>query len=152
MLKTRLHLAVLTVFLAASAVHAATPASQKNVPVKPDLSGFTAVDMPYDKGEAVLLTWPAGPGDLPEASFTVSASGTDGKWIKIAEFAGDKKLAADMDLPFWAWDHAAGMHALQVYLPEIFEDFEKGREYSFKLNYTNGKVRVESPPEISPEL
>lgn len=145
MLKTRLNLAVLVVFIAVQAVSAAAPASSKNAPAAPDLSGFAAKDMPYDKGEAVLLTWPAGPADAPEASWQVLASaGKD--WVEIAKFPGNSKYAEDFELPFWAWDHNKTVHALQVELPSHFEGFKAGdkTEYAFKLKYVNGKVTAES--------
>ncbi len=145
MLKTRLNLAVLSVFIAVQAVSAAAPALNKNALPAPDLSGFAAKDMPYDKGEAVLLTWPAGPSDVPEASWQVLASvGKD--WVEVAKFPADSKYAADFELPFWAWDHTKTLHALQVELPSHFNDFKAGDtgEYSFKLKYVNGKVTAEA--------
>jgi len=143
MLKTRLNLAVLSVFLAASVVSAATPASQKNAPTAPDLSGFAAKDMPYDKGEAVLLTWPSGPADVPGAVYQVyAASGKD--WVKVEEFPAGTKLAADVELPFWAWDRHAALHVVQLDLPGFFNDFKIGNEYRFKVKYVNGKVTAES--------
>jgi hypothetical protein len=145
MLKTRLNLALLAVFIAVQAVSAATPAPKKDALPKPDLSGFAAKDMPYDKGEAVLLTWPAGPADVPEASYQVLASaGKD--WVEVASFPADSRYAADFELPFWAWDHTKALHALQVELPAHFQDFKvgEGREFAFKVKYVNGKSAVES--------
>lgn len=145
MLKTQLHLAVLFLF-AASSAYAANPASQKTAPVKPDLSGFAAADMPYDKGEAVLLTWPAAPAaDVPEASYQVFASAGK-EWKEVAKFQADSTYAADFELPFWAWDHTKALHALQVELPAHFQDFKAGdtAEYSFKVKYVNGKTAAES--------
>jgi hypothetical protein len=144
MLKTRLNISVLTVFLAASAVCAATPASQKNVPATPDLSGFAAKDMPYDKGEAVLLTWPVSPADTDGAVYQVYAAGDDGVWKMAAELPAGSGLASEADLPFWAWDHNKALYAFQTEMPALFKDFESGRDYSFKVKYVNGKVSAES--------
>ncbi|MCM2268006.1 MAG: hypothetical protein NDI60_09580, partial [Elusimicrobiales bacterium] len=143
MLKTRLNLAAFSVFLAVAAVSAATPASQ-NVPLKPDLNGFQAKDMPYDKGEAVLLTWPAGPADVPGAAYQVYAAGADGAWTLAVEFPADSKYASDFDLPFWAWEHDKALHAVQVEMPQVFKDFKTGTEYGFKVKYVLGKTSVES--------
>jgi len=144
MLNIRIIPVVFAVLFAASAVSAATPASPKNVPVKPDLSGFEAKDMPYDKGEAVLLSWPAGPADVPGAVWQVyAASGKD--WVKADEFPADKKLAADIELPFWAWDRHAKLHVVQLDMPGLFNDFKIGTEYRFKVKYVNGKETAESP-------
>jgi hypothetical protein len=146
MLKTRLNFAIIAVLFAAQAALAATPAPKADAAQKPDLSGFAAKDMPYDKGEAVLLTWPSGPADVPGASYQVFAS-SGGAWQTAAElqFPADKKLAADLELPFWAWDRRAQEHAVQVELPGLFPDFKLGDGYKFKVKYVNGKVTAESP-------
>lgn len=148
MFKTRFSLAVLSVFLAASVSNAAT--APKNDPSeKPHFYGFTAKDMPYDKGEAVLLTWSVGLSDVPGASYEVYAAAPGGDWKMVSSFPADKKLAADMELPFWAWDHAADRHALQLDLASLYPDFKMGEEYSFKLKYINGKVSAESPVSMA---
>lgn len=146
MLKTRLNLTVFTVLFAASALSAAAPASKTPEQPKPDLSGFAAADMPYDKGEAVLLTWPAGPADaVPGAAWQVYAS-SGGAWLKVEEeFPAGKKLASDVELPFWAWDRRAKLHAVQVELPALFPEFKIGEgAYKFKVKYVSGKTAVES--------
>ncbi|MBI5743213.1 MAG: hypothetical protein HY952_01565 [Elusimicrobia bacterium] len=146
MLKTRLNFAIIAVLFAAQAALAATPAPKADAAQKQELSGFAAKDMPYDKGEAVLLTWPSGPADVPGASYQVLAS-SGGAWQTAAElqFPADTKLAADFELPFWAWDRRAQAHAVQVELPGLFPDFKLGDEYKFKVKYVNGKVTAESP-------
>ena len=144
MLKTRLNLAVISVFLAVSSVSAAAPASQKNALPKPDFAGFEAKDMPYDKGEAVLLTWPAGAADVPGALYQVYAAGADGVWVKADEFPADSRFAADFDLPFWAWDQNSALHAVQLEMPQAVKDFKSGQEYGFKVKYVNGKTAAES--------
>jgi hypothetical protein len=142
MVKTRLHLAVLVLF-AASVVSAATPAPKNTDQLKPDLSGFAAKDMPDDKGEAVLLTWPAGPADAPEAAYQVYLLAGNG-WEKVSEFPANTRYASDFELPFWAWDHDKALHAVQLELPALIKDFKTGTEYSFKVKYVNGKVTAES--------
>ncbi len=142
MSKTQLNLAVLAVFLAASAVSAA-PTASSSAP-KPDFAGFQVKDMPFDKGETVLLTWPAGPADVPGAVYQVLAAGADGAWAVAQEFPANSRYASDVDLPFWAWKHDAALHAVQLELPSVFRDFKYGEEYSFKLKYVNGKAAAET--------
>ena len=143
MLNKRLNLTIFSVLFAASAVCAATPASQKNAPPVPDLSGFQAVDMPYDKGEAVLLTWPVTPADVPGAVYQVYASaGKD--WVKAAELPAASSLASEVELPFWAWKRDAALHAFQAEMPALFPGFKPGDGYSFKVKYVNGKTSLES--------
>ncbi|HBA60799.1 MAG TPA: hypothetical protein DCZ92_08265 [Elusimicrobia bacterium] len=101
--------------------------------------------MPYDKGEAVLVSWPAGPADVPGAVYQVYAS-SGAAWLKAEEFPAEKKFAADFELPFWAWSHDKAKHAVQLELPQLFSDFKTGMEYSFKVKYVNGKVTAESAP------
>lgn len=142
-----LHLAVLCLFTAGSAF-AAKPAATKKAPAQPAaaITGFAAVDMPYDAGGAVLLRWPAGHAETPDTLYTVYASTVEnGGWVKAEEFKASANSGKSVDLPFWAWDGSASEHALKVDLNAALGDLPSGAVVHFKVESSvNGAVTAVS--------
>lgn len=140
----RLATAVFALLFSAAAASAAPASKKAPAAPKPELTGFEAKDMPYDKGEVVLLTWPLLENEPEGSVWQVFLH--DGKdWLKAAEVPAGKKTAADMDLPFWVWDRHAKLHAVQADVAGLLRDaYKDGASYRFKLKWVNGKDSAES--------
>jgi hypothetical protein len=142
MIKNKVLPLIVLMLMAAGSVFAAKPA-----PVAADLPGFTAADMPYDVGNAVILRWPANPADTEDTQYAVYASSLQtGGWVEVDKFASSAKTGKDIELPFWAWKGSANEHAVKVELNNFFgEDKLAGLVFQFKaVRLVKGKPAAES--------
>ncbi len=144
MIKNKLTFFLILSLLAAGGVSAAA----KKAPASPQLSaisGFSAVDMPFDSGGTALLTWTAD-ASAPEGTLyrVYVSSLAAGGWIKAAEFSSGEEMSKDMALPFWAWKAQAGQHAFKAELNNFFGDFKDGPVFQFKVEKVSGSSSVES--------
>ena len=85
--------AILTLFLSLLSVNAAFSAE----PAPAVISGLTAVDMPYDVGNAVMLRWAINPSDTPDTVYVVHASSQQaGAWVEADRFSASAKTGDDI--------------------------------------------------------
>ena len=136
--------AILTLFLSLLSVNAAFSAE----PAPAVISGLTAVDMPYDVGNAVMLRWAINPSDTPDTVYVVHASSQQaGAWVEADRFSASAKTGDDIELPFWAWDGSAMEHAVKVELNNIFGESAAGSVFRFKVSaLEKGLLKAESAP------
>ena len=120
----------------------------KSDPAPAVLNGFTAVDMPYDVGNAAILRWPATPADTKDTVYVVYASSLQtGGWVEADRFAGTAKTGKDIELPFWAWDGSASEHAVKVELNNVFGEGKLGAVSQYKVSVLEkSKLTAESLP------
>ena len=120
----------------------------KSDPAPAVLNGFTAVDMPYDVGNAAILRWPANPADTKDTVYVVYASSLQtGGWVEADRFAGTAKTGKDIELPFWAWDGSASEHAVKVELNNVFGEGKLGAVSQYKVSVLEkSKLTAESLP------
>ena len=141
---------VLSSFLAVlgSGALSAKPAPAAKAPA--EISGFTAADMPYDVGNAVILRWTANPSDTPGTVYTVYASSLQtGGWVESDSFAADAKTGKDIELPFWAWNGTETEHALKVELNNLFGESVAGSVFQFKVAAFEKKQKTAESPVLS---
>jgi len=150
MTKNKLFLfAVLVIFTSGSVCAAAKKAGPAAV-----LPGFTAEDMPYDAGEAVLLRWPVNPAAAAGTAYEIYVSSLEaGGWVKVTEFDAAAKTGADIGLPFWAWNGTKDEHAVKVELNNLFGNFPPGAVFTCKAAVLEkGALKAESlPATIAPQ-
>lgn len=145
MAKTKTLAVLIAFFMAAGAAEAA-PKAGKPASV-PAIAGFTAADMPYDVGGAVLLRWPVNHAATADTVYSVYvSSGENSGWIKADEFPATANTGKSIDLPFWAWNGAATEHALKLELKSFFGENVAGN-LLFKVSASEkGKLISESLP------
>ena len=143
MIKNKVFLTLFLSLFAVSGVFAA-----KSDPAPAVLNGFTAVDMPYDVGNAAILRWPANPADTKDTVYVVYASSLQtGGWVEADRFAGTAKTGKDIELPFWAWDGSASEHAVKVELNNVFGEGKLGAVSQYKVSVLEkSKLTAESLP------
>ena len=153
MMKNKILAFMLLPVLAAGAACPAAAAARKTA-APALIEGFTAADMPYDAGSAVVLRWPANPADTAEVTYAVYASSLgNAGWLKADEFSSAEKTGGKgLNLPFWAWKSSASEHALKVELNNLFGETPPGAAFDFKVQaLLKGKVLAESvPASVSP--
>ncbi|MBI4351263.1 MAG: hypothetical protein HY550_07480 [Elusimicrobia bacterium] len=133
------HKAALALFLSLSApalLFAAKPAPEvkKAAATPAAINGLTAVDMPYDAGNAAILKWPVDPAVAADAFYVVYASSLQsGGWVEADRFAAPAKTGKDIELPFWAWDGSVLEHAVKVELNNLFGESGKDAVFQFRV-------------------
>ncbi|MDO8802852.1 MAG: hypothetical protein Q7R35_00330 [Elusimicrobiota bacterium] len=127
------HKVLLTLFLFLFAANGAFAA--KTAPAAAVLDGLTAVDMPYDVGNAAILRWPANPSDAKDTVYVVYASSLQtGGWVEAERFDSGARTGKDIELPFWAWSGSVKEHAVKVELNNIFGEGQIGLSSQFKVS------------------
>ena len=150
------HKVALTLFLtlfAAGGLFAAKPApAVKKAPAPPAavIGGLTAVDMPYDVGNAAMLKWAVNPADTADTFYVVYVSSLDtGGWIEADRFAASAKTGKDIELPFWAWDGSALEHAVKVELNNTYGDSLPDAAFQFKVAAEKNKQAIAESLPVS---
>ena len=150
------HKVALTLFLtlfAAGGLFAAKPApAVKKAPAPPAavIGGLTAVDMPYDVGNAAMLKWAVNPADTADPFYVVYVSSLDtGGWIEADRFAASAKTGKDIELPFWAWDGSALEHAVKVELNNTYGDSLPDAAFQFKVAAEKNKQAIAESLPVS---
>ena len=150
------HKVALTLFLtlfAAGGLFAAKPApAVKKAPAPPAavIGGLTAVDMPYDVGNAAMLKWAVTPADTADTFYVVYVSSLDtGGWIEADRFAASAKTGKDIELPFWAWDGSALEHAVKVELNNTYGDSLPDAAFQFKVAAEKNKQAIAESLPVS---
>jgi len=150
------HKVALTLFLtlfAAGGLFAAKPApAVKKAPAPPVavIGGLTAVDMPYDVGNAAMLKWAVNPADTADTFYVVYVSSLDtGGWIEADRFAASAKTGKDIELPFWAWDGSALEHAVKVELNNTYGDSLPDAAFQFKVAAEKNKQAIAESLPVS---
>lgn len=148
------HKALLTLFLSLFAVSGllaakpVPPVKKAAPPAAAVITGLTAVDMPYDAGNAAILKWAVNPADTADTFYVVYVSSLEaGGWLEADRFVSSAKTGKDVELPFWAWDGSVLEHAVKVELNNTYGDTLPGSVFQFKVAAEKNKqVIAESLP------
>ncbi len=148
------HKALLTLFLSLFlvgglfAAKPVPPAKKAAPPAPAVITGLTAVDMPYDAGNAAILKWAVNPADTADTFYVVYVSSLQaGGWLEADRFVSSAKTGKDVELPFWAWDGSALEHAVKVELNNTYGDSLPNAAFQFKVAAEKNKqVVAESLP------
>lgn len=151
------HKAALTLFLtlfAAGGLFAAKPApAVKKAPAVPPaavIGGLTAVDMPYDVGNAAMLRWAVNPAYAADTVYVVYVSSLEtGGWIEADRFAAAAKTGKEIELPFWAWDGSALEHAVKIELNNTYGDSLPDAAFQFKVAAEKNKQAIAESLPVS---
>ena len=150
------HKVALTLFLtlfAAGGLFAAKPApAVKKAPAPPAavIGGLTAVDMPYDVGNAAMLKWAVNPADTADTFYVVYVSSlATGGWLEADRFAASAKTGKDIELPFWAWDGSSLEHAVKIELNNTYGDSLPDAAFQFKVAAEKNKQAIAESLPVS---
>ena len=150
------HKVALTLFLtlfAAGGLFAAKPApAVKKAPAPPAavIGGLTAVDMPYDVGNAAMLKWAVNPADTADTFYVVYVpSLATGGWLEADRFAASAKTGKDIELPFWAWDGSSLEHAVKIELNNTYGDSLPDAAFQFKVAAEKNKQAIAESLPVS---
>lgn len=153
MTKHKAALTLLLTLFAAGGLFAAKPApAVKKAPAPPaaEIGGLTAVDMPYDVGNAAILKWPVNPAYSTDTVYVVYVSSLEaGGWQEADRFAASAKTGKDIELPFWAWDGSALEHAVKIELNNTFGDTLPKAVFQFKVAAEKNKQAVAESRPVS---
>lgn len=141
MAKTKTLAVLIAFFLAPGAVSAA-PKAAASVPA---IAGFTADDMPYDAGNALLLRWPDGQYGAETVYRVFLSTQETGGWVQADEFKAADRQAKAIPLPFWAWDPQPGELAVKLEIGALVGELKSGSDVKVKVAaYQKGKLAAES--------
>lgn len=150
------HKVAFTLFLtlfAAGGLFAAKPApAVMKAPAPPAavIGGLTAVDMPYDVGNAAMLKWAVNPAYATDTVYVVYVSSLEtGGWIEADRFAAAAKTGKDIELPFWAWDGSALEHAVKIELNNTYGDSLPDAAFQFKVAAEKNKQAIAESLPVS---
>ncbi len=150
------HKVALTLFLtlfAAGGLFAAKPApAVKKAPAPPVavIGGLTAVDMPYDVGNAAMLQWAVNPAATADTVYVVYVSSLEaGGWLEADRFAAAAKTGKDIELPFWAWDGSSLEHAVKIELNNTYGDSLPDAAFQFKVAAEKNKQAIAESLPVS---
>jgi hypothetical protein len=130
MAKTKTLAVLLAFFLAAGAASAA-PKAGKTASV-PAIAGFTADDMPYDAGNALLLRWPDGQYGADTVYRVFLSTAEAGGWVQADEFKAADRPAKAIPLPFWAWNPLPGELAVKLEIGALVGELKSGSDVKVK--------------------
>jgi len=143
MAKTKILAVLIAFFLAAGAAEAA-PKAGKTASV-PAIAGFTAEDMPYDAGNALLLRWPDGNYAADTIYRVFLSTAETGGWVQADEFKAADRSAKAIHLPFWAWDAQPGELAVKLEIGALVGELKSGSDVKVKVSaFEKDKLIAES--------